>query len=242
MTDITKLGIKIFLDGADLDAIRNAPSFVCGFTTNPSLIRRAGHTDYKAFCLAAIEAAHGLPISFEVFADDLPGMAAQAREIASWGENVYVKIPVMNTEGKPTGPVIADLSYSGIKVNVTAVMTVEQVLALTEPLQCGGPTPSIVSVFAGRIADTGGYAPALIRRAAAFTSADILWASPRQIGDVLAAQMAGAHIITLSTELVAKFSLWGRDLEDYSRETVEMFRRDALAAGYEIPLSGRAAA
>jgi transaldolase len=253
VTDITKLGIKIFADGADLDAIRNAPPFIKGFTTNPSICRKAGVTDYKAFCLAAAEAAHGLPISFEVFADDLPGMAAQAREIASWGENVYVKIPVMNTEGKSTAPVIADLSYGGIKVNVTAVMTASQVGDVAGAL-CRG-VASIVSVFAGRVADTGRdpmplmtdakkelsrvSAPMLFAESESRT--ELLWASPRETLNVFQADGV-CDIITLPADLIAKLPLNRRNLYDYSRETVEMFRRDALAAGYEIPLSGRAAA
>jgi transaldolase len=245
MTGIMQLGIKIFADGADLDAIRNAPPFIRGFTTNPTLMRKAGVTDYKAFCLAAAEAAKGLPISFEVFADDLPGMAAQAREIASWGENVYVKIPVMNTEGESTASVIWTLAKAGVKINVTAVMTEHQVAVVTDALS--PETPAIISVFAGRITDTGLDAYSCLRpmrklRDARCAKAQLLWASARSSANVGEARESDFDIITLPPDLIAKLPLLGKNLDEYSRETVEMFRRDALAAGYEIPLSGRAAA
>lgn len=251
MTDIIAgLGIKIFADGADLPAMRTLADnpLIKGFTTNPSLMRKAGVTDYAAFAREAIAIAGERPISFEVFADDLPTMARQARVIASWGENVYVKIPVMNTEGKPTAPVIADLSYSGIKVNVTAVFTVAQVGQVAGVL-CRG-VPAIISMFAGRIADTGREPRGFVKDARKqvepghFTmganAAELLWASPRQTYDIAAAEEAGADIITLSPELLAKLSLWRRDLTDYSRETVSQFRADALAAGFTVPLDGAA--
>jgi len=233
--------IAIFADGADLAGMKAmyANPGIGGFTTNPTLMRKAGIKDYKAFALEVLQVIPDRPVSFEVFADDFAPMEAQAREIATWGTNVNVKIPVCNTRGVYCGPVIRRLSADGIQVNVTAVFSPEQVRRIADDL--APQTPAIVSVFAGRIADTGRdpipymkqYREILVDR----PQAKLLWASPREVLNVVHAEEAGCHIITATNDILAKLGLFGKDLAGYSLETVQMFHRDAAAAGYSIALS-----
>lgn len=238
MNQTAKLKIKLFADGADLVGISEMavnPS-ISGFTTNPTLMRKAGVSDYKAFALEALQIVPDRPVSFEVFADDFPTMEKQAFEIASWGKNVNVKIPVMNTKGEFAGPLIKTLSHSGVKVNVTALMTIDQVRAVEENLS--GDTESFVSVFAGRIADTGVDPLPLMEEAVRILKrkpkAELIWASPRELLNIFQADSVGCHIITATNDIIKKMSLVGRDLHKFSLETVEMFYKDATAAGFKI--------
>jgi transaldolase len=236
-----QLGIKLFADGADLNGIARlaADDRIKGFTTNPTLMRAAGIADYRAFAHKLLKLVPTRPVCFEVFADDLPTMQAQAREIASWGPNIFVKVPVSTTAGNFCGPIISALSREGVKLNVTAVMTIDQVVQVRDALAQG--IPAIVSVFAGRIADTGRDPVPRMARAAELLrerpKAELLWASPRELLNVFHAEAAGCHIITLTPDLINKLALVGHDLDAFSRETVAMFHADALAAGYDIPLS-----
>jgi transaldolase len=246
MTWSSSLGIKIFADGADLDTILSLAKnpLVKGFTTNPTLMRKAGIEDYAAFARTLVAAVPDRPISFEVFADDFAEMIAQACVIASWGANVNVKIPVTTTSGAFAGPVIRALTSSGVIVNVTAVMTAEQVERIAE---CLVPSvPAIVSVFAGRIADTGRDPLPIMQAALAALArrpqAELLWASPRELLNIFQADAIGCHIITVTHDVLAKLALVGKDLAEYSLETVKMFHRDARAAGYHIATAMRQAA
>jgi transaldolase len=235
---LSNLQVKLFADGADLAGIREmaANPAIKGFTTNPTLMRKAGVSDYKAFALQALQVVNGLPISFEVFADDFGDMEKEAHEIASWGRNVYVKIPVTNTKSDFSGPLVERLSRAGIRVNVTALMTVDQVSRVTERL--APETAAIVSVFAGRIADTGRDPMPLMAEAVKVMrkkpKAELIWASPRELLNVFQANEVGCHIITATNDIIKKLSLVGKDLQAYSLETVEMFYKDATAAGYSI--------
>jgi transaldolase len=237
------LKIKVFADGADLKNIRElaANPQIKGFTTNPTLMRAAGVEDYKSFALEVLGVVGNRPVSFEVFADDFTTMEAQAREIASWGENVYVKIPITNTNGDFSGPLIATLSRANIKLNVTAVMTLTQVTRVTEAL--AEKVPAVVSVFAGRIADTGRDPVPHMREALRILSkrqnAELLWASPRELLNIFQADEIGCHVITATPDVLKKLALVGKDLDVYSRETVAMFYRDAEASKYAIPLPAR---
>lgn len=242
---IHNLHVKLFADGADLAGMKAmyANPAIKGFTTNPTLMRKAGITDYKSFALDVLRAIPDRPVSFEVFADELDAMEAQAREIATWGSNVNVKIPVTNTKRVFCGPIIKSLSASGIQVNVTAVFTPEQVEAIADNLAPN--TPAIVSVFAGRIADTGrDPIPTMVecrKILAARPKAELLWASPREVLNVVHAEEAGCHIITATNDILAKLGLFGKDLAQYSLETVQMFHKDATAASYKIALAGKRA-
>jgi transaldolase len=245
MSRVDNLKVKIFADGADFDgivAMRKNP-FVSGFTTNPTLMRKAGVKDYEAFARKLLSAVPDRPISFEVFADDFPTMIAQGRVIASWGPNVNVKVPVTNTEGEFAENVIRTLSGEGVVLNVTAIMTVEQVEAVAKAL--ARSTPAIVSVFAGRIADTGvDPVPHMRACKAALTSrskAELLWASPRELLNIFQADEIGCEIITVTNDIIEKLRLVDKDLVEYSRETVQMFRRDAVAAAFTIGASEMAA-
>jgi transaldolase len=236
------LKIKIFADGADLKSIveMQKNSLIAGFTTNPTLMRKAGITDYEGFARKLLGSITDRPVSFEVFADDFPTMISQGRVIASWGKNVNVKVPVMNTKGEFSGAVVRALVAEGVELNVTAVMSPAQVRAIAKLLD---PTvPAIVSVFAGRIADTGIDPVPLMRECkeilASRPNAELLWASPRELLNIFQADEAGCHIITVSHELLAKLSLIGKDLDEYSLETVQMFHRDAAASGFEIAAPG----
>jgi transaldolase len=235
---LQRLSIKIFADGADFDTIvkLSANPMVKGFTTNPTLARSAGVKDYEEFGRQLLAAVPNHPVSLEVFADDFPEMERQAREIATWGKNVNVKIPVTNTRREFSGELIRDLSADGVVVNVTAIMTLEQVRRVAEMLD--PKTPAIVSVFAGRIADTGTDPIPLMTEAVKVlgerSKAELLWASPRELLNIFQADSVGCHIITVTKDVIAKFKLVGKDLDEYSLETVEMFRKDAVAAGFTI--------
>ena len=230
--------IKIFADGASIDDMRAwaRNPLVKGFTTNPTLMRRAGVREYARFAKEAIAAIPNRPISFEVLSDDWAEMAGQAREIATWGPNAVVKIPITNTRGEPTAPLIRQLSCDGIRVNVTAVLTLAQVGAAVEALR--GGAASNVSIFAGRIADTGRDPAPIVSRAldiaADVPSIEVIWASPREVWNVYQANALGCHIITLTTELLAKLPLQGKDLQQVSLETVRMFHADAVQAGLTL--------
>jgi transaldolase len=230
--------IRIFADGADIEgilALSDDPR-IAGFTTNPTLMRRAGLTDYADFARRLLERVTRHPISFEVFADDPDDMRRQARIIASWGENVYVKIPVTTTSGEPLTMLVRELSESGVKVNVTALLTAAQVEAIAAAVQDGAP--SYISVFAGRIADAGTDPVPIMSRAveiiAGAPRAELIWASPREILNVIQADAIGCDIITITRELIDKLDSLGKSLEQYSLETVRMFHRDAAAAGFEL--------
>ena len=235
---LKSLNIKLFADGADIDGIREmaANPMIRGFTTNPTLMRKAGVSDYEAFAHEVLEHVRELPVSFEVFADDWEPMRRQAERIASWADNVNVKIPVTNTRGDSSAELIKTLSAAGIAVNVTAVFTLEQVAEITEALSAD--TPAIISVFAGRIADTGTDPIPIMRQAieimAGKPKAELLWASPRELLNVFQANESGCHIITATNDLLKKLAIVGKDLNAYSRETVQMFYRDASEAAYEI--------
>ncbi len=225
------LRVKIFADGADLAGIlalyRNP--LIKGFTTNPTLMRKAGITDYPAFARELLAAVPDRPISFEVFADEFAEMEREAATIAAWGANVYVKIPITNTRRESAVPLIARLCARGIKVNVTAICTLAQVREVLPALQ-GGP-PSVVSIFAGRIADTGRDPAPLVAEAVELArpqrQIELLWASPRELLNLAHADAAGCHVITLTHDLLAKLPLLGRALEDVSLDTVKMFANDA---------------
>jgi transaldolase len=243
---VDQLRVKIFADGADLKGMKEAAAqpLVKGFTTNPTLMRQAGVSDYKAFALEVLKLIPDRPVSFEVFADDFPTMEAQGREIASWGDNVYVKVPVTNTKGEFAGPLMTRLSSSGIKLNVTAIMTNEQVKAVAAAL--AKDVPAIVSVFAGRIADTGRDPVPLMSEAVALLKdrpqAELLWASPRELLNIFQADEIGCHIITVTGDVIRKLALVGKDLDGYSLETVAMFYRDAQTAAFTIPIGSEQAA
>ena len=232
------LKVKIFADGADLGGIieMSRNPLIRGFTTNPTLMRKAGITNYEAFARELLKSVTDRPVSFEVFADDFPSMIKQGRKIANWGKNVNVKIPVTNTKGEFAGPVLRALSAEGVVLNVTAIMTVEQVKAVAAALDAS--VPAIISVFAGRIADTGVDPMPHMRMCkevlASRPKAELLWASPREVLNIFQADKVGCDIITCTNDLIAKLSLAGKDLVEYSRETVQMFYKDATAAAYSI--------
>jgi len=235
---VEQLRVKIFADGANLagmvELARNPR--IAGFTTNPTLMRAAGVTDYRAFAHEVLAAIPDRPISFEVFSDELKEMERQAREISSWGEHVYVKIPVSNTRGDTTGPLIRTLSHAGVKVNVTALMTLDQVRDVARNL--AGGAPSYVSVFAGRVADTGRDPVPLMAAAVEalrpYPQCELIWASPRELLNVFQADAIGCHIITVTHDVLKKRTLVGKDLDEYSLETVKMFHADAEAAGFTL--------
>lgn len=241
MSNVQSLKVKLFADGADLAGIKEMATnpMIKGFTTNPTLMRKAGISDYKAFAVEVLKIVPDRPVSFEVFADDFPTMEKQAMEIASWGRNVNVKIPVTNTKGEFCGPLVKRLSEAGVQLNVTAVMTNTQVKAIVD--QLAPQTPAIVSVFAGRIADTGRDPMPLMAAAVeilkAKPKAELIWASPRELLNIFQADQVGCHIITATNDILKKLSLAGKDLDAYSLETVEMFYRDATAAGFSIKVS-----
>lgn len=231
--------IKIFMDGAEIAKMKEAVrdnSLVKGFTTNPTLMRKSGITDYAQFANDALNAVQGLPISFEVFSDEFDAMEREARVIAGWGRGANVKIPVTNTRGESSCPLISRLTQDGIVVNVTAIMTLNQVRAVAKALN--PDVPAIVSVFAGRIADTGRdpipHMKACLEVLKPLPKAELLWASPRETLNAYQADAIGCHIITATSDLIAKLALRNKDLEEYSLETVAMFRRDAIAAGFSL--------
>ncbi len=237
-----ELAIDIFADGARLDQMLELARqpYIRGFTTNPTLMRKAGITDYAAFARSVLEAIPELPVSFEVFADDFAEMERQAHLLASWGKNVFVKIPITNTAGDSSAPLLRRLAQGGVQLNVTAITTLEQVAVTAEALR-GGP-PAIVSVFAGRIADTGLDPVPLMSAARAllapFPQLRLLWASPRELLNLVQAAATGCHIITVTPELLAKLPWLGRDLARVSLDTVKMFHNDAALAAYELSPTG----
>jgi transaldolase len=237
-SDVQQLKIKLYCDGANLDDILSMAKnpLIRGFTTNPTLVRKAGITDYEAFGRKVLAAVPNRPISLEVFADDIDHMESQGRAIAEWGKNVNVKIPVTNTKREFTGSVIQRMSRDGIILNITAIMTLDQVRRVAEALDPN--TPAIVSVFAGRIADTGIDPVPLMAKAVDILKdrpkAELLWASPRELLNVFQADAIGCHIITATTDILGKLKLVGKDLDEYSLDTVKMFFNDAQAAGYSI--------
>lgn len=234
-----QIRIKLFADGADLDSmvrLARDPS-IKGFTTNPTLMRKAGISDYKKFAFDVLKVIPDRPISFEVFADEFSEMRRQALEIASWGKNVYVKIPITNSEAKPSTELIRELSHKGVQLNVTALLTLPQV-AVTAAALAGG-APSVISVFAGRIADAGRDPVPLMTAASAIckstsSAIELLWASPREVLNVVQAEQSGCDIITATPDLLAKIPTLGKDLETFSLETVQMFKRDAESAGFKL--------
>jgi len=247
MSRTDNLNIEIFADGADLAGILEMYQnpLIKGFTTNPTLMRKAGVEDYEAFAREVLDAVPDRPISFEVFADEFDEMEQQALEIASWGPNVNVKIPITNTRGESSAALVERLSRQGITLNVTAILPLEQVRLVAGAL--APDTPAIVSVFAGRVADSGVDPVPHMREALQILAdrplAKLLWASPRELLNLFQADEIGCHIITVTNDILAKLKLVGKDLDAYSRETVEMFHRDAAGAGYQIetPVAARAA-
>ncbi len=235
---IDQLSTRIFADGADLDSILAlaADGRIAGFTTNPTLMWKAGLTDYAEFAQRLLERIVTHPISFEVFADDADEMRRQAKLIASWGENVYVKIPVTTTSGQSMAPLVRELSESGIKVNVTALFTTAQVELITAAVKDGAP--SYLSVFAGRIADAGiDPVPIMANAVSVMASApraELIWASPRELLNIVQADQVGCHVITMTHDLLKKLDSLGKNLEVFSLETVQMFHRDAIAAGFTL--------
>jgi transaldolase len=235
---VSDLTVKIFADGADradiLAQYRNP--IVSGFTTNPTLMHKAGITDYEAFARGILEAVPDRPFSFEVFSDDFEEMYSQACKISAWGERVFVKIPVTNTSGESAVPLLRRLAEAGVKVNVTALFTVRQVEAVSAAL--ADAVPCYISVFAGRIADSGVDPLPVMRASVEVLSAharqELIWASPREVLNVVQADQIGCHIITVTRDLIAKLSSLGRDLEAFSLDTVRMFRNDAVSAGFSI--------
>lgn len=233
-----QIKIKLFGDGADLKTMESLYSegLVSGFTTNPTLMKSAGVTDYEAFAKSVLQRIPDAPISFEVFSDDLEGMEREARKITSWGKNVYVKIPVTNTKGESTAPLIKKLSDAGLRLNVTAILTVEQVKTVADALSHS--TPSIVSVFAGRIADTGRDPVETMKTARKILepnkNAELLWASSRELLNIMQAEACGCHIITVTNELLKKTKMVGKDLDELSLDTVKMFYNDAKSVGYKL--------
>jgi transaldolase len=233
---VADLKVKLFADGADMITILELyknPA-IKGFTTNPTLMRKAGIKDYESFAKELVEAIPDRPFSFEVFADEFFDMERQARKIASWGENVYVKIPVTNTRGEKSRGLVYALSHSGIKVNVTALTTLNQVDECSNVL--AGGEAAYVSVFAGRIADTGVDPVPIMKVAAAVlpSNVELIWASPRELLNVFQADAVGCHIITATSDILKKLPLVGKDLNDYSLETVQMFYRDAQESGFQL--------
>lgn len=238
MKCICELQVKIFADGADRAALLDLyqKPYIKGFTTNPTLMHKAGITDYTAFARDILRTVRDRPISFEVFADDFCEMERQARELASWGDNVYVKIPVTNTRREPALDLICRLARAQVQLNVTAMMTLDQVRDVCQAL--AGGAPSCVSVFAGRIADTGRDPVPLMQAALEIVrmvpNVELIWASPRELLNIFQADAIGCHIITVTHDILQKLSLVGKDLRDYSLDTVKMFHDDAAKSGFTL--------
>ena len=236
---LESISTKIFADGADLEQILQLAGHprIEGFTTNPTLMWKAGLTDYSEFAKSLLEQITDKPISFEVVADDADEIGRQARVISTWGSNVYVKIPVTTSTGESMAPLVRELSEAGIKVNVTALMTPSQVDLIADALRDGAP--SCVSVFAGRIADAGVEPLPIMSQSleileSVAPGAELIWASPREVLNLVQADSIGCHIITMTNDLIAKLELLGKDLDVFSLETVQMFRSDALSAGFQL--------
>jgi transaldolase len=235
---VERLRVKIFADGADKGGMLEMYGlpYVKGFTTNPTLMRKAGVVDYEAFAKDILAAIPDRPISFEVFADEFPEMERQAKRIAAWGKNVSVKIPITNTKQESAVPLVQKLSREGIALNVTALFTVDQVKSVVDAVK--GGAPCYVSVFAGRIADTGADPMPImaesVKRLSATPNAELIWASPRELLNVFQAEEIGCHVITATNDILKKLSLAGKDLTTFSLETVKMFYEDGKAAGYRL--------
>ena len=241
MKKLKDLDIKIFADGADLVSIENLNmnQDISGFTTNPSLMKKAGITDYKKFCQDVLKITKNKPISFEIFSDDLDEMYDQANEIASWGKSIFVKIPITNSKGEKTSGLIKKLLENKIKCNVTAILTVQQVKEIYEI--SNSETDMIISIFAGRIADTGIDPIPMMSEAVNICKTkkniEILWASTRELINIFQANQINCQIITVPHDILKKISLFGKNLEDLSLETVQMFLTDATKAGYKIKIN-----
>ena len=235
---LSELKIKLFADGADKTQILRfyANPLIRGFTTNPTLMRSAGVKNYEAFAREILDVIRDRPISFEVFADNFGEMERQARKIAAWGENVYVKIPISNTKRQSSMELAGQLAHSGVKVNITAVLTLDQVRAAADALT--GGSPGIISIFAGRIADTGRdpvpTVAAAVDLVSAYSNIELIWASPRELLNIFQANDAGCHIITVPETILAKLETVGKDLDEFSLETVAMFHNDAARSGYQL--------
>lgn len=238
MKNILDLKVKIFADGADKVGMLEMYSkeYIKGLTTNPTLMRKAGISNYSGFCKDILTEIKDKPLSFEVFSDDFPEMERQALEIASWGDNVYVKIPITNTKKEGCYPLVKSLTQQGVKVNVTALMTLEQVKLVAEVLN--PKVPSYVSIFAGRIADTGVDPLSIMVSAIDILKfngcSELIWASPRELLNIFQADDIGCHIITVTNDILKKLSLVNYDLNEYSLDTVKMFYKDAVDAGFKI--------
>ena len=233
-----EMSIKIFADGADKSGMMEMykQSWIKGFTTNPTLMRKAGISDYEAFAREMIVCIPDRPISFEVFSDDFDEMYTQAIKISSFGDNVYAKIPISNTQGESAVSLIRQLARAGVKQNVTALMTLEQVEAVNDALSTG--PDACISIFAGRIADTGRDPLPIMKTALEMMKPnpqlELIWASPRELLNIVQADQIGCHIITVTNDLLKKLPLIGKDLTQYSLETVQMFRTDAVNAGFSL--------
>jgi transaldolase len=238
MKTVEELTVKIFADGAEKAGMLEmyAKPFIKGFTTNPTLMHKAGLTDYRAFARDILAAIPDRPISFEVFSDEFGDMERQAREIATWGDNVYVKIPVTNTRREPAYELVRRLANEGVKLNITAIMTIDQVRNVVDAVKDGAP--SCVSVFAGRIADTGRDPVPIMSECVsilkAAPQAELIWASPRELLNIMQADAIGCHIITVTNDILKKLALVGKDLGDYSLDTVKMFFDDGRKAGFTL--------
>jgi transaldolase len=238
MKTVDKLKVQIFADGADKSGMLEmyANSLVKGLTTNPTLMKKAGITDYSSFCKDILKSIQDKPLSFEVFSDDFSEMERQALEIASWGENVYVKIPVTNTKRETCYALVKRLAEQNVKLNVTALMTLQQTQSVVAALNPN--VPSYISIFAGRIADTGIDPLPIMKKAVEILKSnpksELIWASPRELLNIFQADEIGCHIITVTNDIIKKLSLVGYDLDEYSLDTVKMFYKDAVAAGYKL--------
>lgn len=238
MTTVEQLKVKIFADGAEKAGMLEmyAKPYIKGFTTNPTLMHKAGLSDYRAFARDILEAIPDRPISFEVFSDEFEEMQRQAREIATWGDNVYVKIPVTNTRREPAYELVCRLAKDGVKLNITAIMTIDQVRNVVDAVKDGAP--SCISVFAGRIADTGRDPVPMMTECVsilkAAPQAELIWASPRELLNILQADQIGCQIITVTNDILKRLPLIGKNLEDYSLETVKMFYDDGRKAGFTL--------
>jgi len=238
MKTVDQLNVKIFADGADKEGMLDmyGKPFIKGLTTNPTLMNKAGISDYKSFALDVLSEIKDKPISFEVFSDDFVDMERQAYEIASWGENVYVKLPITNTKRETCYALVEKLAAQKVKINVTALMTLTQVQDVVAALDPS--VPSYVSVFAGRIADTGRDPIPLMTAAVKFLKAlpvaELIWASPRELLNIFQADAIGCHVITVTSDILEKLSLVGYDLDEYSLDTVMMFYSDARVAGFRL--------
>lgn len=238
MPNLAELNVKIFADGADRESMlsMNKNPLVQGLTTNPTLMNKAGIGDYRSFALDVLQEINLKPISFEVFSDEFFEMKKQALEIASWGSNVYVKIPITNTRGESSVALVQELVKENVKVNSTAIFTLEQVREISEVLS--PVVPSYVSVFAGRIADTGvdpiPLMSDVISELDRLDKCEVIWASPRELLNIFHADSIGCHVITVTNDILKKIHLIGRDLSEYSLETVQMFYDDAVSAGYKL--------